>query len=256
MKKDLSLTIAWLYPDLMSTYGDRGNVIVLQKRSERRNIAVTVKSISVGASQDELAECDLIFMGGAQDRQQKIVSDDFSQGKSEALTKLIENGTPGLYICGAYQFLGKYYKEADGTIINGLGILDLYTENPGDDKPRLIGNILIESDLLASASLDTLVGFENHGGRTYLGTEIKPLGKVIKGHGNNGSDHSEGAIYKNTFGSYLHGPILPKNPGFADLLISLSLEKKYGENIALSPLDDIAELQAHNAIVTRLTGRV
>jgi CobQ-like glutamine amidotransferase family enzyme len=256
MTKKISLTIAWLYPDLMSTYGDRGNVIVLKKRCERRNINVTIKSLSIGANPGELDGCDLFFMGGAQDRQQKIVSDDFSQGKAEKLTTLIEANTPGLYICGAYQFLGKYYKEADGTIINGLGILDLYTENPGDDKPRLIGNIVIESELLSSASLETMVGFENHGGRTYLGTDIKPLGKVIKGHGNNGHDQGEGAIYKNTFGSYLHGPLLPKNPGFADLLLSLALENKYKEPVALSPLDDIAELQAHNAIVSRLTGRV
>jgi hypothetical protein len=187
---------------------------------------------------------------------------------------MIEEGIPGLYICGAYQFLGKYYKEADGNIIPGLGILDIYTENPGENHPRLIGNIAIrlchpelvsgsqpngDSDLRQNDKEKTLVGFENHGGRTYLGRNIQPLGKVIKGFGNNGEDKTEGAIYKNSFGSYLHGPILPKNPHFTDYLIKLALEKKYppcGEagkkSINLSSLDDSLEWQAHNAIAKRV----
>ncbi len=179
---------------------------------------------------------------------------------------MIEDGVPGLYICGAYQFLGKYYKEANGNIIKGLGILDTYTENPGANHPRLIGNIAIDansvwqiacsSDLTIShmpRAMRLIVGFENHGGRTYLGKNIKPLGKVIKGFGNNGTDKTEGAIYKNSFGSYLHGPILPKNPSFADLLIKLALEKKYPDSpINLSPLDDSLETQARKSIAKRL----
>ena len=144
--------------------------------------------------------------------------------------------------------------------MNGLGILDLYTENPGESTKRLIGNLVVSADLVGlvrpTYEVDvskTLVGFENHGGRTYLGKTIKPLGQVIKGFGNNGKDKSEGAIYKNSFGSYLHGPILPKNPRFADLLITKALEKKYGDiPTKLPPLDDSLEIKAHDAIAERL----
>lgn len=246
------LTIGWLYPELMSTYGDRGNIIVLQKRCQWRGIKAEIKKLDIGYSEKELRSCDLLFMGGAQDRQQKIVAADLKK-KSKVLSEMIESGIPGLYICGAYQFLGKYYKEADGTIIEGLGILDLYTENPGENTSRLIGNIAIK--LYArrySLNADTLVGFENHGGRTYLGKGVKPLGRVLKGFGNNGGDSTEGAIYKNSFGTYLHGPILPKNPHFADFLIKKALEQKHKSPIELSPLNDDLEWQAHKAIAKRL----
>ncbi len=254
--KRYTLTIGWLYPELMSTYGDRGNIIVLQKRCKWRGIKVKIKQLDLGFMISDLRICDLLFMGGAQDRQQQIVAKDLLK-KRDALKKMIDNGTPGLYICGAYQFLGRYYKEADGTIIKGLGILDLYTENPGANHPRLIGNVAIRSDLAGhthetyEVDAQTLVGFENHGGRTYLGKDIKPLGKVIKGFGNNGIDKTEGAIYKNSFCSYLHGPILPKNPAFADSLIKLALEKKYGLPTDLSPLNDSLERQAHYSAVKK-----
>ncbi|HSX40434.1 MAG TPA: hypothetical protein VLF68_02370, partial [Candidatus Saccharimonadales bacterium] len=167
---------------------------------------------------------------------------------------LIDDGIPGLYICGAYQFLGKYYKDADGTTIPGLSIFDLYTENPGPTHPRLIGNMVFNPIQYSTFNiLHSIVGFENHGGRTYLGKNIKPFGKVIKGFGNNGEDGTEGAVYKNSFGTYSHGPILPKNPQFADYLIKLALEKKYKKSIQLKPLDDSIELLAHDAIVKRLT---
>lgn len=244
--KKYKLTIGWLYPELMSTYGDRGNIIVLQKRCEWRGISCEIKRLDVGFSEKQLATCDLLFMGGAQDRQQQIVAGDLMK-KREELKRMIEDGIPGLYVCGAYQFLGKYYKEADGTTINGLGILDLYTENPGVGFSRLIGNIAIRV-------LDDkiIVGFENHGGRTYLGKQVLPFGKVIKGFGNNGEDLTEGAIYKNSFGTYFHGPILPKNPEFADLLIKLALEKKYNSPIDLSPLNDSLEQRAKESILQKL----
>lgn len=244
--KDYKLTIGWLYPELMSTYGDRGNIIVLQKRCVWRGIDVEIKKLDLGFKIDDLKKCDLLFMGGAQDRQQKIVSQDFSKEKVKVLKSMVENGIPGLYICGAYQFLGKYYRDADGTVINGLGILDLHTKNPGLGFSRLIGNVAAR--LLNG---ETIVGFENHGGRTYLGKNVKPLGKVIKGFGNNGEDASEGAIYKNSFCSYFHGPILPKNPEFADLLIKLALEKKYGSPIDLPPLSDTLESKARRSIIDR-----
>ena len=261
------LTIGWLYPELMSTYGDRGNIICLQKRCEWRGIGVEVERLDLGFKIDDLRSCDLLFMGGAQDTQQKIVSQDFSKEKIKALKDMVEAGIPGLYICGAYQFLGKYYKEANGNVIDGLGILDLYTENPGENFPRMIGNIAIrlchpelvsgsqpnrDSDLRQNDTKKILVGFENHGGRTYLGKSIKPLGTVLKGFGNNGEDQTEGVVYKNSFGSYLHGPILPKNPYFSDLFIKLALEKKHKKSISLSPLDDSLEHQAHKTIANSL----
>lgn len=251
------LVIGWLYPDLMSTYGDRGNIICLQKRCEWRGIDVKVLHLNFGFRISDLKACDMLFMGGAQDMQQKIVSRDFSKEKVKALREMIEDNLPGLYVCGAYQFLGKYYKEANGTVIDGLNILDLYTENPGESSLRLIGNIIITPskgsfDFAQDDNGNTIVGFENHGGRTYLGKQVKPLGTVLKGFGNNGNDKTEGAVYKNSFGTYLHGPILPKNPHFADHLIKLALEKKYKKSINLSPLDDSLEWQAHKTIVKRL----
>ncbi|MBI2613692.1 MAG: type 1 glutamine amidotransferase [Candidatus Levybacteria bacterium] len=244
--KKYSLTIGWLYPELMSTYGDRGNIIVFKKRCEWRGIKTETIRLDAGFSVDDLKNCDLLFMGGAQDRQQQIVAKDLVK-KRKALKQMIDNGTPGLYICGAYQFLGKYYREADGTVINGLGILDLYTENPGKGSSRLIGNVAAQV-----LNNGLIMGFENHGGRTYLGKNVKPLGKVIKGFGNNGKDQTEGAIYKNSFGSYFHGPMLPKNPEFADFLIKLALEKKYSSPINLSPLPDSLEIKARESIANRL----
>lgn len=250
MKNNYTLTIGWLYPELMSTYGDRGNIIVLQKRCVWRGINTEIKMLDLGFSITDLKKCDLLFMGGAQDKQQQIVAEDLLK-KRDILEEMIENGIPGLYICGAYQFLGKYYREADGTIINGLGIFDLYTENPGVGFSRLIGNVAarVLNDKI-------IVGFENHGGRTYLGKHIKPLGEVVKGFGNNGKDLTEGAIYKNSFGSYFHGPILPKNPFLADLLIKLALEKKYNSPTNLFRLNDSLEHQAHDAIAKRLNIKI
>ncbi len=242
-----SLKIGWLYPDLMSIYGDRGNVIVLQQRSEWREIETKVLPLTLGSTAEELAACDLIFMGGAQDRQQRIVADDI-QNKAGTLKKMIDDGVPGLYICGAYQFLGKYYKEADGTIINGLDILDLYTESPGESEKRLIGNTLAISDLLQAP----LVGFENHGGRTYLGPRVNPLAQIKKGFGNNGLDGTEGAIYRQSIGTYFHGPILPKNPQLADFLLQKALEHKYQSEVRLEPLDDSLSDQARFIIAKRL----
>lgn len=261
------LTFGWLYPELMSTYGDRGNIIVLQKRCEWREIDAEIKKLDLGFKIEDLRACDILFMGGAQDKQQQIVVEDLIKKRTE-LKKMIEDGLPGLYICGAYQFLGKYYKEAGGTVIKGLEILDLYTENPGHDAKRLIGNVVVEVDsslFIVNSNkarstmnheliTNNLIGFENHGGRTYPGKNVKPFGKVIKGFGNNGEDSTEGVVYKNTFGTYLHGPILPKNPQFADLLIKLALEKKYGDSptISLSPLDDSLENLARIVIAKRL----
>lgn len=248
----LTLTIAWLYPDLMSTYGDRGNIIALVRRCEWRGISVTVKELSLSSTSRDIASCDLLFMGGGEDRQQKIAAEDMKQEKADTLGRMIHDGIPGLYICGAYQFLGKYYKEADGTVIEGLNILDLYTENPGEDSPRLIGNVAAKIIHPEVGLEGTIIGFENHGGRTYLGKDIQPLGQILKGNGNNDDKKDEGILYKNTIGSYFHGPLLPKNQFLTDFLIRKALLKKYQTEIILKPLDDSLEEKAHQVIARRL----
>ena len=243
-----SLTIGWLYPDLMITYGDRGNIIVLQKRCEWRGIKVDILNLNEGFDEKLLDDINILFMGGAQDTQQEIVSKDFTSNKIAALKRKFEYGTPGLYVCGAYQFLGKYYKEANGTKINGIGILDLFTESPRERKERLIGNIAIKT-----FDGNVVVGFENHGGRTYLGKDMKPFAEVVKGFGNNGKDKTEGAIYKNSIGTYLHGPILPKNPEIADWLIEKALERKYKKEIKLKKLDDSLSQKAKMSILQKIS---
>jgi lipid II isoglutaminyl synthase (glutamine-hydrolysing) len=184
--KKLSLTIGWLYPDLMSTYGDRGNVITMQKRAEWRGIKTEVKHITVGTSAEEISSCDILFMGGAQDLQQEIVTKDLEHSKGKPLKQAIDKGIPGLFICGGFQFLGKYYKAADGTMIPGLSIFDLYTEHPGERKDRCIGNVIIQPTFgdLEEKNIQ-FVGFENHGGRTYLSDNKYAWGKVVKVFGNN-----------------------------------------------------------------------
>jgi CobQ-like glutamine amidotransferase family enzyme len=244
------LTIGWLYPTLMNIYGDRGNIIALEKRCEWRNIETEALRLDIGFDAKTLGECDLLVMGGAQDKQQEAVAKDLF-GKRNTLQKMIENGIPGLYICGAYQFLGNYYKEANDNVIKGLEIFDLYTENPGENAKRLIGNMVFETE-----AFDKIVGFENHGGRTYLGKNIKSFGKVIKGFGNNGNDNTEGAIYKNSIGTYSHGPILPKNPKLTDYLIKTALEIKYKQVVELEKLDDGLEQKARLAIAKRLSVRI
>lgn len=244
----------------MSTYGDRGNIIVLSKRCQWRGIDVKVKEITLETQNSELLNCDLIFMGGAQDRQQKLAGKDFLENKGPTVKDMVEHEIPALFVCAAYQFVGHYYKPYQGAKIPGAGIFDLYTEHPGDQAKRLIGNVTAEI-ITANLKLKTLnftnfknfknciVGFENHGGRTYLGAKMKPLAKVIKGYGNNGEDGFEGAVYKNAIGSYFHGPLLPKNPQIADWLIQKALEVKYKNMVKLDKLNDDLELEAHKFAV-------
>ncbi len=245
----MKLTIAWLYPDLMSTYGDRGNIICLTKRCQWRGIEVKIVPITLERSHVSLLTCHLLFMGGAQDRQQKLAGEDFLKRKGPVVKEMVERGVPALFVCAAYQFIGHYYKPYQGKKIPGGGIFDLYTEHPGDQAKRLIGNVVAELTHPFTHSPITIVGFENHGGRTYLGPKMKPLAKVIKGFGNNGQDGHEGAVYKNAIGSYFHGPLLPKNPHIADWLIARALEMKYGKKIPLRELDDTLEWRAHTQMV-------
>ncbi len=245
----MQINIGWLYPDLMSTYGDRGNIIALSYRLKKRGIKSIVHKISVNEPESLISEMDIIFMGGAQDKQQEIVNADLKNNKGKYLINAIENKVPCLFVCGAYQFLGKYYKAADGTMIDGLGAFDLYTENPGINFPRCIGNIIVETKLFPKI---TLVGFENHGGRTYLSDKKLAFAKVIKGFGNNGKDLTEGIFHKNSFGTYLHGPILPKNPELSDYLIKKALERKYGEKIKLKKIDSYWENKAREFVISKL----
>ncbi|MCL5675590.1 MAG: cobalamin biosynthesis protein CobQ [Patescibacteria group bacterium] len=254
----MKLLTGWLYPDLMSTYGDRGNVICLQKRCEWRGIEAQILPIEVETSLSELEKVDLIMGGGSQDRQQEIVMRDLKGVKGKTIKKMIENDKPGIFTCGAPQLLGHYYEPAIGQRIEGLGIFDMVSVCPGPDKPRCIGNIVVETNKNYNIYNDYnsynnyLVGFENHGGRTYLGKNIAPLAKVIRGFGNNGEDKTEGAVYKNAVATYLHGPVLPKNPHLADWLIKTALEVKYGKKIKLERLDDDLERHAHDFIIKKI----
>lgn len=290
------LRICHLYPDLMDTYGDRGNIITLVKRCQWRGIEAKVTAISVGDSLSTF-DFDLFFFGGGQDRQQVIVGKDL-QKKAKQLKEAVDKGKVLLSICGGYQLLQKYFRTKEGQEISGIGLFDAYTLGSDD---RMIQNLLVQlsPDLLEEvksaypgnhsrseqgsiqshfgsgqqtsllslreaqrrsnlkdssltlrmteegSGLTKLIGFENHSGKTYFEGEIKPLGTVIAGAGNNGEDKTEGAVYKNAFGCYLHGSLLPKNPHFADLLISKALNAK------LEPLDDAIEWQAHMAAIRR-----
>ncbi|MBI4096970.1 MAG: type 1 glutamine amidotransferase [Candidatus Levybacteria bacterium] len=250
------LNIGWLYPDLMSTYGDRGNIIVLQKRCEWRDIRVNIIPIDQTSTEKSLNTIDLLFGGGAQDREQEIVMRNLMK-KKVLIKEKVENGMPALFVCGAPQLMGTYYEPAEGKRIEGLGIFNMISKHPGPNATRLIGNTVAE---VYWQNLDTakgneqramslIVGFENHGGRTYLGENAKPFAKVIKGFGNNGEDETEGVVYKNAIGCYFHGPLLPKNPHIADWLIQTALRIKYGEEIKLQALDDSLERKAHEAVI-------
>lgn len=282
LTQPLTLTLGHLYPDQLNLYGDRGNIMTLRWRCQQRGIMLRVVGLGIG---DALApdEYDMLFIGGGQDREQAPVAQDLYEMKGIGLWAAIEDDMPVLAVCGGYQLLAHYYRPADGPDMRGLGVFDAWTIHKGARSPRCIGDIAL------SWNDSTLVGFENHGGRTYLGT-AKPLGHVLKGYGNNAEDHTEGAIYRNAYGTYLHGSLLPKNPHFADHLIRLALQRKYGRealpstsgergklngsfhsNAAangngptpalatldetttlLPPLDDTLEWEAHASILERL----
>lgn len=250
MKKQLM--IAWLYPDLMSTYGDRGNIIVLKKQCEWRGIDVTIEEVTLETPIKVLKQCDLIFMGGAQDRQQKLAGPDFLKNKGPVARERIEQHIPALFVCAAYQAVGHYYRPYQGEDIAGAGIFDLTTHHPGDQAKRFIGNIAAEIITPEEIKGKIIVGFENHGGRTHLGPKMKPFARVKRGFGNNGEDGYEGAVYKNAIGCYFHGPLLPKNPFIAGWLLTRALAVKYGSEVELAPLDDTFENRAHAAILKRL----
>ncbi len=237
-EKDLKISIAHLYPKLLNLYGDMGNIITLTKRCQWRGISVEIDNIGLG---DDIKEHDLYFIGGGQDKQQQEVAEELFSHK-DFLHSERDKGAVFLGICGGYQLFGHYYQPFEGDKLKGISLMDAYTVA---GKKRFIGNVTIETDFL---NPKTLVGFENHSGLTYLENDTKPLGKTVVGNGNNSSDGFEGARYKNVFGTYLHGSLLPKNPHFADLLIELALEKRYGEKIKLEKLNDEFEYNAHKSV--------
>jgi lipid II isoglutaminyl synthase (glutamine-hydrolysing) len=255
----MELKIGWLYPTLMSTYGDRGNVICIERRCQWRAIAVTIVPLDQQTDASAFAQVDLIVGGGAQDRQQEIVMRDLQGSKAESLRLKLESGTPGVFTCGSPQLLGRYYEPAYGQRIEGLGLLDFVSKHPGPQAKRCIGNVVFEitasplaQDLRSMLGEPPIViGFENHGGRTYLG-DVAPLGKVIRGYGNNGEDGTEGAFYRNAIATYSHGPLLPKNPFIADWLIQTALRQKYQTEVFLTKLDDSLAMQARTAMFKRL----
>lgn len=245
--KGLNLRVAHLYPKLMNIYGDRGNILCLQRRCRERGIGFEVQALELG---DKLnpKDYDLIFAGGAQDREQRRVAVDLAKVKGSPLKEAAKRDVAILAVCGGYQLMGRFYRTAEGEELPGAGVLDLYTAHPGPQAQRFIGNVVVEWNGT------TLVGFENHGGRTYLGDGVKPLGRVVAGFGNNGEDGGEGAVYRNVFGTYLHGSLLPKNPGFADHVIETALRRAH-KDFRLNDIDDAIEDAAHAAAVRQATRR-
>ncbi|MBI2874429.1 MAG: glutamine amidotransferase [Firmicutes bacterium] len=235
-----------MYPEQMNLYGDRGNLIALVMRARWRGIPVRYHSVGPGEGGD-FSGYDICFMGGGQDHEQQLIGEDLVRRKGPDLKAAVEDGLVVFTVCGGYQLLGEYYTMGGGLKIPGLTLLDCRTDA---GTRRMIGNLVVSSSF--GGTVKTLVGFENHSGRTRLGGEVEPLGRVLKGFGNNGEDQTEGAVYKNCVGTYLHGSALPKNPWLTDVLLLRALERRYGR-FDLEPLDDVVEQAAHRVAI-RLAG--
>ncbi len=233
------LTIGWLYPSRMNIYGDRGNVIALERRAEWRGIESRTRHIDVG---DPIpGDIDVFFFGGGQDQEQQTVARDLAGAKGEAVKNAVENGASLLSVCGGYQLLGHAYRPHDAEPLPGIGLFNIETVAGPE---RFIGNVVVDSQW------GELVGFENHSGLTFLKGDAKPMGRVRVGRGNNGQDGSEGVIYKHAVGCYLHGSLLPKNPMLTDWLIASALERR-GEALPPLEINDEIELAAHASAVER-----
>ncbi len=235
----MKLIIGHLYPDLLNLYGDRGNIQCMKKRCEWRGIEAEVREFQL-TDQVSFSDLDIVLLGGGSDREQMIVCQKLKEIQKD-FRDYVEDYGSVLAVCGGYQLLGHYYDTDDGRM-EGLSLVDLYTQQ---GSPRLISNVVIENE-----SFDgPIVGFENHGGRTYIG-ENRPFGRVICGYGNNGEDGNEGVLYRNVVGTYLHGPLLPKNPHVCDYLLANALDRKYGTR-KLEPLDDRQEWEANRYVAER-----
>ena len=240
----MELNICHLYPDVLNLYGDRGNVLTMKKRLEWRGVGCNVTELPLGERRP-LGKYDLFFIGGGQDFEQSLLLDDLRAGKGADLRAAVEDGKAFLCVCGGYQLMGHSYETHEGERFEFLGALDLVTTGA---KERLIGNFAFDTEF------GPVVGFENHSGRTKLGPGVQPLGHVIVGYGNNGEDGTEGARYKNVFGTYSHGPVLPKNPELCDGILTAALARTYG-SVTLEPLPDKSEREAHASVLSSLTGR-
>ena len=243
----MTLRITHLYPELLNTYGDRGNIIALMKRAEWRGIKVTVRRVSLG---DPLkaGETDWYFIGGGQDAAQLVIADDLTK-RAQILKSDIAFGVPLLAICGGYQLLGQHYVDPTGQRSAGIGLFDITTEA---GSKRLVGNILIDG--IGEFANQQFIGFENHAGRTQLGSSAQPLGRVIQGFGNNGDDRTEGVFTHHAIGTYLHGSLLPKNPWLTDWFIQTALEQSQASRpVILKPLDNTFEDQARTEALGRFT---
>ncbi len=237
----LTLRVCALYPQHMSIYADRGNMVFIERRCDWRGIRFKYSEAGLGETIDP-NDHDLFYIGGGQDRDQRLVAGDMVSTKRDSLIEAIQDDAVLLAVCGGYQLIGSSYQLGDDEL-PGLGLVDIRTARSSGD--RLIGNIVIKVDYGGEERL--LAGFENHGGRTYLGSGERPLGTVVKGFGNNGSDDTEGVRKRNLFGTYMHGPLLPKNSLFADYLVELALSRRAGEPVDLQPLNDSIEDAAHDA---------
>ena len=230
------LRLAHLYADVMNVYGDRGNAIALRYRCEARSITLDVHGIGIGEA-FEPREYDLLVIGGGEDREQRRIAGDLL-ARGPAIRSVIEEGLPALAVCGGFQLFGERYIDSDGSVLPGIGLFRMETVHPGEGAKRAIGNVLLDTEF------GEVVGFENHGGRTWLDGREERFGTVVEGRGNNGEDGSEGARVANAIGTYLHGSLLPKNPAIADFLLGKALARRYGEGATLEALGDGLEESA------------
>lgn len=242
----MSLNILCLYPNIMDLYGDNGNIEILKYRCNKRNIDVNVDTYTINEEEPNFNKYDLVFLGGGSDKEQRIVAKDIIKYKKQ-IENSIKKGTFYLLICGGFQLFGKYYKDSEGNTLDGLSIFDYYTESSLDKTKRCIGNIVIESKI--GEKIVKIVGFENHGGQTSNITN--PFGKVLYGNGNRFESEYEGIMTNNVIGTYLHGPLLSKNPELTDYIIKYCLERKYNKKVSLKEIDDTFELKAKEEILNR-----
>lgn len=242
----MELKICHLYPDILNLYGDQGNIICMKRRLEWRNIDCSITEVSIGENAD-FTDFDIFFIGGGQDFEQGILLEDLARGKAAEIKAAVADGKTFLTICGGYQMLGSYYKTWDGQMCDFIGAIDYYTVGA---KDRMIGNFMYKCGQASGGS--TVVGFENHSGKTFLGSGVSPLGTILSGYGNNGEDKTEGVRYNNVFGTYSHGPVLPKNPQLADFILKTALKEKYS-SFDFAELDDTFENNANEYMVRRLS---
>ena len=242
----MELKICHLYPDILNLYGDQGNIICMKRRLEWRNIDCSITEVSIGENAD-FTDFDIFFIGGGQDFEQGILLEDLARGKAAEIKAAVADGKTFLTICGGYQMLGSYYKTWDGQMCDFIGAIDYYTVGA---KDRMIGNFMYKCGQVSGGS--TVVGFENHSGKTFLGSGVSPLGTILSGYGNNGEDKTEGVRYNNVFGTYSHGPVLPKNPQLADFILKTALKEKYS-SFDFAELDDTFENNANEYMVRRLS---